>query len=345
MRRLKASGVRCVLLSVLGLVLAATEARSSPYSITGLGTLPGTSQSVAMAINNQGQVAGISYNSGDGTFGKLDYEGSYSDVTPARFHAVGDGAQSFLYSNGGMTQISPNGGLATSINDSGQAVGGPNTSINNAGRYVAAPGSRIDYGFNAGPSLLVDGDKTTNLGLFTPYAINNAGQIAGYQINPWGTADNAGVYQNGAFKDLTPSLKNQGFDGYDSRAVAINSMGDMVVNAINQDLSLHSYFYRASSGALTELTKLPGGSGMVATALNDKDQAVGNGFLYSDGTIQSLPSLLPTNSGWSNLNATGINNAGQIVGQGQYNGQEQAFLMNPDGFQTVPEPSTLALGD
>ena len=57
---------------------------------------------------------------------------------------------------------------------------------------------------------------------------------------------------------------------------------------------------------------------------------MGNGFLYSNGSIQSLLSLLPTTSDWSNLNATGINDAGQIVGQGTYNGQQVGFLMTPD---------------
>ena len=38
------------------------------YTITDLGTLSGQSSSVATAINNQGQVVGMSYNSSDGSF-------------------------------------------------------------------------------------------------------------------------------------------------------------------------------------------------------------------------------------------------------------------------------------
>ena len=62
---------------------------------------------------------------------------------------------------------------------------------------------------------------------------------------------------------------------------------------------------------------------------------MGNGFLYSNGTIQMLTSLIPTATGWTNLNATGINDQGQIVGQGTINGQQHAFLMTP----SVPEPA------
>ena len=42
-----------------------------------------------------------------------------------------------------------------------------------------------------------------------------------------------------------------------------------------------------------------------------------------------LTSLIPSVSGWSNLNATGINDQGQIVGQGMITGQEHSLLMTP----------------
>ena len=56
--------------------------------------------------------------------------------------------------------------------------------------------------------------------------------------------------------------------------------------------------------------------------------------------VQSLASLIPNASGWSGLNATGINDAGQIVGQGLIDVQEHAFLMTPIAEQ-VPEPGAM----
>jgi probable HAF family extracellular repeat protein len=79
---------------------------------------------------------------------------------------------------------------------------------------------------------------------------------------------------------------------------------------------------------------------MIAAPLNSTDQAVGNGFLYRNGSIQSLLGLLPAGSGWSNLNATAINDTGQIVGQRTCEGQQVAFLMTPSA---VPEPATFGI--
>ena len=48
---------------------ASPAAKADPiYTITDLGTLPGTTMSVATAINNNGQVVGVSYNASDGVF-------------------------------------------------------------------------------------------------------------------------------------------------------------------------------------------------------------------------------------------------------------------------------------
>ena len=98
-----------------------------------------------------------------------------------------------------------------------------------------------------------------------------------------------------------------------------------------------SLIYSTTAGrALVNITSLPGGSGLIGAVLNDKDQVVGNGFLYSNGTIQMLTSLIPTATGWTNLNATGNpGHQGQIVGKGTINGQQHAFLMTPG----VPEPA------
>jgi hypothetical protein len=51
-----------------------------------------------------------------------------------------------------------------------------------------------------------------------------------------------------------------------------------------------------------------------------------------------LNSFLPVGSGWRLNQANDINNFGVIVGDGTFNGQERAFILD-----TTPEPTTFAL--
>jgi hypothetical protein len=230
-----------------------------------------------------------------------------------------------------------------SINDSAQVVGGPYPSINNLGQYVGGQPAGVLTANPTTTSVLVSGGTTTTLpALFVPYSINDSGQIAGLSIVNGGAGGDfhPGVYQNGRVSDLFPSLGNAAY--YDSRAIAINRDGDVLLNAKAQGQKLQSYLYIRTTRALINLSALPGGAGMVAAALNNKGLAVGSGFLYSDGTVRALASLIPPASGWSSLVATSVNDAGQIVGQGLINGREQAFLMTPTA-ESVPEPGTAAV--
>jgi hypothetical protein len=52
--------------------------------------------------------------------------------------------------------------------------------------------------------------------------------------------------------------------------------------------------------------------------------------------MHDLNSLLEPNSGWILRDAQGINEKGQIVGFGEFEGESRAYLLTP-----VPEPSTL----
>jgi len=49
----------------------------------------------------------------------------------------------------------------------------------------------------------------------------------------------------------------------------------------------------------------------------------------SAGGIFDLNSLIPADSGWELLLASAINDAGQIVGAGLFNGKTHAFLLTP----------------
>ena len=61
-------------------------------------------------------------------------------------------------------------------------------------------------------------------------------------------------------------------------------------------------------------------------------------FLYSNGSMLDLNSLIASSSGFTLEDASAINNQGDIVGYGiNAEGQQDAFLLTPEA---TPEPST-----
>ena len=64
-------------------------------------------------------------------------------------------------------------------------------------------------------------------------------------------------------------------------------------------------------------------------------------FTTPGGAVIDLNDMIPANSGWTLLTATGINDQAQIVGYGiNPSGALQAYELTPS---TVPEPTTLAI--
>ena len=337
----------CLLVAAAG----GGSAAGSPYRIVDLGTLPGTVHSVATSVNNAGQVVGISYNDGDGVYAPL----IRANANPGRFLQNGDGARSFLSDGSTMASITPTGGLATSINDKGQVVGGPYASINNSGQYVGSTQSGIQPYFDQAaqdpPPVRVDGSYVAPTSVsggeatalsFIPYAVNEAGTIVGTVFTtesdyvPWNREIFNGyrpvVYQDGqaSFVGYTPG---NGMAGLDARVVGINDNGQVLIQEHWHGAGLTFQVYDLKTHASSSPDAMRAPVMNVATAINDAGLVVGNGFLYDGSTLAKLVDLLPSPGGWSDLNATDINDEGWIVGQGTLNGELRAFLMTP-----VPEP-------
>ena len=171
-------------------------------------------------------------------------------------------------------------------------------------------------------------------------AINASGQIAG-GFDTFGDNSHAFLYSSGTLTDLG-TLPGR----LQSEAAAINASGQVAGysynNAGGDD---HAFLY--SGGQMIDLGVLDGATMSYAYGINASGEVVGyspttsgdSAFIYSNGTMANLNSLIDPNSGWKLGQAMAINDNGWITGWGsQAVGQHHAFLLIP-----VPEPSTIAL--
>lgn len=92
-----------------------------------------------------------------------------------------------------------------------------------------------------------------------------------------------------------------------------------------------------ADGNVTDLGTL-GGHTSEALGVNAIGQIVGmswtaagrvHAFVYDDGVMVDLNSRVPSGSGWELQYAESINDLGQIVGRGRYQGKTAAFLLTP----------------
>jgi probable HAF family extracellular repeat protein len=145
------------------------------------------------------------------------------------------------------------------------------------------------------------------------FGINDLGQVVG---DSWGLAagtDEAFVWSNGTMQSLG-SLEA----GESSGACDINNNGDVVGYGYVTSLSLSTNHW----------------TGQITTNLN----SVPHGFLYENGAMVDLNSLISTNSGWVIQHAYSINDSDQILCEGQSaSGSFHSFILQ------VPEPSVSSL--
>jgi len=140
------------------------------------------------------------------------------------------------------------------------------------------------------------------------------------------------------------------FCGVDSYGHDINDSGQVV--GVSHTASGNEHAFRTAPNSpinpVTDDLGTLGGTFSSAHGINNSGQVVGksttttgnqHAFFYSDGRMQDLNNLIPSNSGWEELvHANAINDAGQIAGYGDIAGQTHAFLATP--FNSSPSPAT-----
>lgn len=278
------------------------------YSEGGMAVLPnlGGSPTEAMDINDAGQIVGYSRNAGNVERAFLYSQGAIQDLGAL-------GAQSYHSSR------------AYAINESGQIVGRAKPELGDYHAFSYQGGSMADLGTLGGE-------------LSEARGVNAHGHVVGFSATSDG-AVRAFQYRDGSMTDLGT------LGGENSYAYDINDAGQVVGGSQVVGSVTHAFVY--SQGTMTDLGTL-GGDDAWGRSINATGQIVGRSrlasgisrsFLYTDGTMWNLDTLVDPASGWNQLDAYDINDAGQLTGYGRNgDGQWHGFLLTP-----VPEPATLSL--
>jgi len=305
------------------------------YTVTDLGTLGGASE--AFAISNNGKVAGrfstgmSTYQAflwedgvmrGLGTLGGDSSEayGVNDDGQVAGISKLGNGyTAAFRWDNGAMQNLGTLGGQSSgayAINNAGQVAGWALTNGYEMHAFLWN-GGMMDLGvFSGGNSSFA-------------YAISDSGQVAGWgKIGTYPDIDEHAFRWNGSMHDL-------GTLGWaHSSARGINDNGDVVGLLVNED-NTDWHAFAAIGGGMQDL----GGSRSYGWDINNAGLVVGESggqaMLWENGQMKNLNTLIGAGSGWILQNARGINNRGQIVGKGTFNGQPHAFMLKPNAYHWV----------
>jgi probable HAF family extracellular repeat protein len=334
---------------LLVLLLAATHGYTSPlYRVTDLGAenqydggyipmLDGIADGFRWK-NAMGQIVRNTYSS--------PYENHAFLQQPAHSGAIGSTLPLPPLPNDLTTT------LAASVNNSGQIVG----LTGNGGQYhselwqPAAPDSSDFTPIKLGSLAVGGGNSAAD-------SINDAGQVVGYANT--GDYIHAFLWQPTANNRADGTMIDLGTLGSSlgsTQASDINAGGQIVGIATSVTYEQSAFLWspetpNGTKGTMRRLNSASAGSS-VGAGINDFGAVVGSEGIWSGDQrphallwdkygqpIDLNQSLEPVSgNGWNLWSAFDINNAGQIVGKGDYDGSQRLFLLTP-----TPEPTGLLL--
>jgi len=296
-------------------------------------------------INNKGQMVANRYPK---NFDPFDFS-MISNFTPV------------FYSNSEWESILPtnaSSGIVSAVNDEGQFVGQLRITRKEKTGWDLLPAL---WSSKTVHLLPVSTEYTSGVAR----DLNNQGQVVGFlqkiETQAVPSLHNYAVLWNGK-NGTTLLCAGQELDEshYGSEAIAINEKGNVLCMVYPQDNRIQQGIegiqplrssklpktgFLWSNHKLTALIDPESHSigidiseGYTPRAFNNNDVVVGratglNGkpvaFLCQNHKMINLNTLIDPNIGWELIDAKGINDQGQIVGQGKYKGHLHAFLLTP----------------
>jgi probable HAF family extracellular repeat protein len=355
--RSRGRGLAFTLAFVLGTITSGVRAAVPHYTIADLGTLPGFNDIEPQGLSSNGQ-----YVIGIGTPSGIDYAYYWNSTTPTQItsaapNANGNGVNSSGVAVGSSSYAFGHSGVqgdawtfdGSTLTNLDPLLGNHNDSfasgINNGGVVVgsALNGSTIQaYKLNGSTATFLAGlGSSLQSGA---NSINTAGEIVGTAYDASSHAH--AVIFNGT---LSPTDIGSVPGATDMQARWVSDAGQITGIATiggNPDAFLYTGTTPMSLGNLGGGYST--GRGVNSTGLVVGASRVPGGALHAfvdDGTtMYDLNTLLTppsTSVTWATLiEATGINDNGQIVGRATWtNGETHAYLLTP---VDVPEPAAAA---
>jgi probable HAF family extracellular repeat protein len=339
--------------------------------ISGVSDVPGGNQHavlwqfggmIDLAASNFAGVNSLAF--GIGADGSVNgqVETTVMDANGEDFCAYGTHRQckAFLWENGAMTLLPTLGGDNSTVgtmNKRGQIAGIAENGV--VDRSCTAPQAvrfqPVIWGPKQGEIRALDlpGGDTVGVAM----SINDRGQTVGAAGTcgntfppPFSDGPHAVLWESdGSVVNLGTlgGTVNPASPGQGTIALAINNPGQVVgTSALNGNLANHAFLWTSQKG-MQDLGRLPGDTNSVGLGINDRSEIIGesfgaagpiNGnprpFLWRNGIMADLNSLVTEDSPLYLLVVSAINNQGEIVGFGVTPaGDIHAFLATPQEGQ------------
>lgn len=183
------------------------------------------------------------------------------------------------------------------------------------------------------------------------------GTCATTQLPPVVASKHAVLWENGTVTDLgnLGGTFNASAFGVGNAALSVNNKGQVVgVSAIAGSTHGHAFLWTWETG-MQDLGTLPGDVMSAGLWINNRGEIIGNSisppgppmgnprpFLWANGKMLDLTTLVPANSPLQLLTASSINDRGEITGFGvTSNGEVHGLLSTPSN--PLSSPTTTAV--